>query len=152
MRKRSIVLVTGALVLVASLVIGPAATAKPERTRGRDGYLRARPGAVHAQPVRDGGKQHPDAAHDEHVLAFGAIYNNKAALVPQLWDGAPKILKDPLTVTWKYKQSAVWSDGQPVMGAGLLRHIQDEHEPELRHHRPDGLGGHHEASSPRASR
>ena len=32
MRKRSILLVTGALALVASLVIGPAATAKPERT------------------------------------------------------------------------------------------------------------------------
>jgi peptide/nickel transport system substrate-binding protein len=51
------------------------------------------------------------------VLASGGIYNNKAALVPELWDGQPKILKnDPLTVTWKYKQNAVWSDGQPVTG------------------------------------
>ena len=31
MRKRSLLLVTGALVLVTSLVVGPSATAKPER-------------------------------------------------------------------------------------------------------------------------
>ncbi len=117
MRKRSILLVTGALALVASLVIGPAATAKPERTSAGTVVFGHDQEPSTLNPFVTEGSNTPTPLAMNPVLASGGIYNNKAALVPELWDGAPKILKaDPLTVTWKYKQSAVWSDGQPVLG------------------------------------
>ncbi len=117
MRKRSILLVTGALALVASLVIGPSATAKPERTSAGTVVFGHDQEPSTLNPFVTEGSNTPTPLAINPVLGSGGIYNNKAALVPELWDGAPKILKaDPLTVTWKYKQSAVWSDGQPVLG------------------------------------
>ena len=115
--KRSILLVAGALVLVASLVIGPAASAKSEATSAGTVVFGHDQEPSTLNPFVTEGSNTPTPLTMNNVLASGAIYNNKAALIPQLWDGQPKILKnDPLTVTWKYKQSAVWSDGQPVTG------------------------------------
>jgi peptide/nickel transport system substrate-binding protein len=117
MRKRSILLVAGALALVASLVIGPSATAKPERTLAGTVVFGHDQEPSTLNPFVTEGSNTPTPMAMNPVLASGGIYNNKAALIPELWDGQPKILKnDPLTVTWKYKQNAVWSDGQPVTG------------------------------------
>lgn len=117
MRKRSILLVTGAVALVASLVIGPSATAKPERTLAGTVVIGHDQEPSTLNPFVTEGSNTPTPLAINPVLASGGIYNNKAELIPELWDGQPKILKsDPLTVTWKYKQSAVWSDGQPVLG------------------------------------
>lgn len=121
MRKSSILLLTGALVLVASLVIGPAASAKPARS--------------FAGTVVVGEDQEPDILNNyltagnsqttadtmNLVLAGGTIFNQKAALTPYLLTGLPKLLKsDPLTATATYKNSAVWSDGKPITGADFV--------------------------------
>ena len=55
------------------------------------------------------------------MLASGMIYNQNAKLVPFLFDGEPKLLKsNPLTVTFKYKASAKWSDGRQLTGNDFL--------------------------------
>ncbi len=52
------------------------------------------------------------------VLASASVYNQNAKLVPYLVDGAPKIVKsNPLTVTFRYKKNAKWSDGRQITGA-----------------------------------
>ena len=121
MRKRSILLVACALALVASLVIGPAATAKPQRTSAGTVVFGHDQEPSTLNPFVTEGSNTPTPLAINPVLGSGGIYNNKAALVPELWEAPPKILRaDPLTVTWKYKQSAVWSDGQPVLGQDFL--------------------------------
>ena len=55
------------------------------------------------------------------TLAAGAIYNEKAQLVPYLMESVPKLVKaEPLTVTAKFKQSAVWSDGKPITSRDFI--------------------------------
>lgn len=119
MRKRSMLLVACVSALVASLIVGPAATATPERQA--------------AGTVVFGADQEPNTLNywldsmlwmsiiTNKVQAAGEIYNNKAELVPYLMDGKPKVVKQkPFTTTHKYKQSAVWSDGKPVTGADFV--------------------------------
>jgi peptide/nickel transport system substrate-binding protein len=121
MRKRSILVVAGALALVASLVIGPSATAKPAQQSagtviiGHDQEPAVLNGYITA------GNAYTTALAVNPVLAGGAVYNQKAVLVPFLFDGSPKLLKsNPLTVTFKYKASAKWSDGKQLTGADFV--------------------------------
>ena len=120
MRKQSLWLLAG-LVLVASLIIGPGATASPAKTTAGTVVF-----------IHD---QEPPTLRsnwtDNNLYATGLITNRifdgcekrneKGNLVPQLCDGKPRILKkNPLTVTFKYKANAVWSDGRPVTGADYV--------------------------------
>jgi peptide/nickel transport system substrate-binding protein len=121
MRKRSLVLLIGLIALIATLVGGPSATATTDRTLagtvviGHD----QEPGILNFFLASGNGYTNSLAMNP--VLASGMIYNQKAELVPYLFDGKPKILaKEPLKVTFKYKQSAVWSDGKPITGADFL--------------------------------
>jgi ABC-type transport system substrate-binding protein len=121
MSKRSILLLAGAAALVASLVIGPAATAKSSRQSAGTVVFGHDQEPSTLNPFITDGSNTPTPLTINNVLASGSIYNNKAVLIPQLMDGGPKILKgDPLTVTWKYKSTAVWSDGQPVTGQDFV--------------------------------
>jgi peptide/nickel transport system substrate-binding protein len=121
MRKRSILLVAGALALVASLVIGPAATAKPEQQSAGTVVIGADQEPAILNIYLTAGNSYTTAVAINPVLAGGMIYNQKAVLVPYLFDGAPKIVTgNPLTVTFKYKASAKWSDGKPVTGADFV--------------------------------
>ncbi len=121
MPKRSLLLLAGLVALVGSLVIGPSATATSERTAAGTVVFGHDQEPSTLNPFVTEGSNTPTPLAMNPVLASGGIYNNKAALVPELWDGQPKILKaDPLTVTWKYKQSAVWSDGKPVLGEDFV--------------------------------
>lgn len=119
MRKRSILLLACASALVASLVVGPAATATPERQT--------------AGTVIFGADQEPNTLNyatdsmywmsiiTSKILGSGLIYNEKAELIPYLMEGKPKILKlKPFTTTHTYKKSAVWSDGKPLTGADFV--------------------------------
>ena len=119
MRKRTILLLVGALAISASLVVGPAATASPEgQTAGT---------------VVFGADQEPNTLNwavdnmywmaiiTNKIHADGSIYNDKAELVPYLLEGNAKIVKlKPLTTTHTYKQTATWSDGKPVTGADFV--------------------------------
>ena len=121
MPKRSLLLLAGLVALVGSLVIGPSATAKSERAAAGTVVFGHDQEPSTLNPFVTEGSNVPTPLAMNPVLASGGIYNNKATLIPELWDGQPKILKaDPLTVTWKYKQSAVWSDGKPVLGQDFL--------------------------------
>jgi peptide/nickel transport system substrate-binding protein len=121
MHKRSILLVAGALALVASLVIGPAATAKPEQQSAGTVVIGADQEPAILNIYLTAGNSYTTAVAINPVLAGGMIYNQKAVLVPYLFDGAPKIVtSNPLTVTFKYKASAKWSDGKPVTGADFV--------------------------------
>lgn len=115
MRKRWIAPSIVALAIVGSLVVGPAAPAVPERTSAGTVVF------IHDQepPTLRGNWI------DNNLLATGLvtnniwyggqIYDNTATLRPRLFEAKPKLVKkNPETVTFKYKGSAVWSDGRPV--------------------------------------
>jgi peptide/nickel transport system substrate-binding protein len=130
MRKRSILLVTGALALVASLVIGPAATAKPDQQSAGTVVIGHDQEPDILNPYLTAGNAYTTALAVNPVLAGGMIYNQKAVLIPYLFDGQPKITKQsPLTVQFKYKASAKWSDGKPVTGADFVATWRTEMNP-----------------------
>jgi len=114
MRKRSFLLVAGALAIVASLVVGPASA----------GSERASAGTVviiHDQepPTLRGDWEDNNllatALVTNNIFYGGAIYDAKAQLVPRLLTARPKLLKQrPATASFSYKPTAVWSDGKPV--------------------------------------
>ena len=121
MRKRSLLLLTGAIVLVTSLVVGPAATAKPERASAGTVVVihDQEPGILN--PFLSEGNGYTVALALNKILAAGVIYNDKVKRVPELLEARPKILKnEPLTVTGTYKKTAVWSDGRPITGADFV--------------------------------
>jgi peptide/nickel transport system substrate-binding protein len=115
MPRRTALPLVGLLAVVGSLVFGPAAPAVPERATAGTVVF------IHEQepPTLRGGWI------DNNLLATGLITNNiwhggqiydsNAKLQPRLFEGKPKLTKTrPQTVTFKYKASAVWSDGKPV--------------------------------------
>jgi|SwirhisoilCB2_FD_contig_61_2353431_length_1784_multi_4_in_0_out_0_2 peptide/nickel transport system substrate-binding protein len=121
MRKRSILALGGALAIIASLVVGPAATAGPERASAGTVVMvhDQEPGILNNFLAEGNG--YTNALVMNVILANGVIYDNKAVLKPYLLTAVPKILnKEPLKATATYKQSAVWSDGKPVTGADFL--------------------------------
>jgi len=128
MRKRTILLLVGALAISASLVVGPAATATPERQT--------------AGTVVFGADQEPNTLNwaldamlwmsmiTNKITVSGEIYNDKAQLVPYLTEGKPKIVKaKPLTTTHTYKKTAAWSDGKPVTGADFVTRWRVQMDP-----------------------
>ena len=121
MRKRSLLLLTGAFVLVASLVVGPSATAKPERASAGTVVIihDQEPGILN--PFLSEGNGYTVSLALNKILAAGTIYNDKVQVVPELLTAGPKILKkEPLKVTATYKPNAVWSDGKQITGADFV--------------------------------
>ena len=121
MRKRTTVLVACAAALVASLVIGPAATAKSDAAAAGTVVIGADQEPVTLNFYLTEGNSYTTSLAVSPMLASGMIYNQNAKLVPFLFDGEPKILKsNPLTVTFKYKAAAKWSDGRQLTGNDFL--------------------------------
>ncbi|MDQ3671792.1 MAG: ABC transporter substrate-binding protein [Actinomycetota bacterium] len=121
MRKRSLLLLTGLLVLVGSLVIGPAATATTDGAQAGTVVI------VHDQEpgILNGylseGNGYTVALVMNTILAGGTIYDDKVKLRPYLAEAVPKLLqKEPLKATMTYKKTANWSDGKPVTGADFM--------------------------------
>jgi peptide/nickel transport system substrate-binding protein len=120
MRKRSILLLVGALAIVATLVVGPAATAGPAKTSAGTLVL------IHDQEPPNLQNNWASNGLYATVLVLnniwygGQIRNDKGNLVLALFTSKPKVVKsNPLTVSFQYKPSAVWSDGKPVTCADL---------------------------------
>jgi len=130
MRRRSLLLLTGTIVLVVSLILGPSATAKIASTAGPASTERQLAGTVvigHDQEpgilnfYLASGNGYTVSLAVNPILASSMVYNDKAVLVPYLFDGQPKLLaKEPLKISFKFKQTAVWSDGKPITGADFL--------------------------------
>jgi peptide/nickel transport system substrate-binding protein len=115
MSKRSIVLVAFTIAAVASLTVGSAASAKSGGASAGTVVMvhDQEPGIVN--PFLSTGNGYVNSLVFGPVLASGSIYNQKAQLVPYLFEANPKLLKEePLTVTATFKKSAVWSDGKPI--------------------------------------
>ena len=115
MRRRATLPTLAALALLVSLVVGSAATAKPELRLAGTVVI------IHEQepPSLRGGwidnNLQATGLITNNIWYGGQIYDNKAVLRPRLFEGPPKLVKtSPQTVTFKYKASAVWSDGKPV--------------------------------------
>jgi peptide/nickel transport system substrate-binding protein len=118
MRKRSILLLTSAVALVASLIVGPAATAKSEGASAGTVIIGHDQEPVTLNFYITEGNAYTTSLAMNPVLASASVYDQNAKLQPFLVDGAPKIVKsNPLTVTFRYKQSAKWSDGRQITGA-----------------------------------
>jgi peptide/nickel transport system substrate-binding protein len=121
MRKSSVVLVGCALAAAATLVVGPAATAGPQRAAAGTVVIGADQEPVTLNFYLTEGNSYTTSLAVSPMLASGMIYNQNAKLVPFLFDGAPKVLKtNPLTVSFKYKATAKWSDGRQITGRDFL--------------------------------
>jgi peptide/nickel transport system substrate-binding protein len=121
MHKRSILLLIGVLAIIASLVIGPSATATTDKvTAGTVVIIHDQEPGILNNFLQEG-NGYTVALMFNPIFAGGTIYNDKVQLVPYLLEAVPKLLnKEPLKATMKYKASAVWSDGKPVTGADFL--------------------------------
>jgi len=121
MRKRSLLLLTGLIALVGTLVVGPTATATTEGASAGTVVI------VHDQEpgilnnFLSEGNGYTVALVMNTILAGGLIYDDKVKLKPYLLQSLPKLLqKEPLKASVTYKANAVWSDGKPVTGADLV--------------------------------
>jgi peptide/nickel transport system substrate-binding protein len=115
MRKRSLLLLAGAAAIVASLVVGPAATAGPEKaSAGTVVFIHDQePPSLRANWVDN--NLYATALVVNNIWYGGQIRNANAGWVTRLFTGPPKLVKrSPLTVSFQYSPKAVWSDGTPV--------------------------------------
>src|SRR5687768_12825283 len=122
MRKSSIVFLGGVLAIVASLVVGPAATAKSTGASAGTVVIvhDQEPGGTLNNFISEG-NGYTNALVMNPILAGGVIYDNNVKLRPYLLESLPKLLqKEPLKATMKYKANANWSDGKPVTGADFM--------------------------------
>jgi len=120
MRKRSLFFLTGAVALVASMVIGPAATAEPQQARGTV-VIGHDQEPVTLNNLITEGNAYTTSLVTNTILAGGAVYNQNARLVPFLFAGPARITRaNPLTVQFAYKPTARWSDGRQVTGADFV--------------------------------
>ncbi len=121
MRKRSMLLLTGAVALVASLIVGPAATAKSDRQSAGTIIIGHDQEPVTLNFYITEGNAYTTSLAMNPVLASASVYDQNAKLQPFLVAGAPKIVKsDPLTVSFAYKPAAKWSDGKQITGADFM--------------------------------
>jgi ABC-type transport system substrate-binding protein len=121
MSKRSFLLFAGALAIVASLIVGPAATAGPEKASAGTVVIihDQEPGILNN--FLASGNGYTVALVMNPIIANGLIYDDKVRLQPYLLEKYPTLVKkNPLTATMKYKASATWSDGKPVTGADFV--------------------------------
>jgi peptide/nickel transport system substrate-binding protein len=135
MRKGTLLPLVGALAVAASLVIGPAATAGPERAAQAGTVV-----FIHDQEPPNlqgpwvGNNLYATSLVINNIWYGGQIRDDKGNLVPRLFTGKPRITKrNPLTVQFQYKPSAVWSDGRPVTCADFRAtwqvNINPQHNP-----------------------
>ncbi len=121
MSTRSIVLLMGVIAAIASLALGSSAAAKNEgATAGTVVMVHDQePGILN--PFLSEGNGYVNSLTIGPVLASGSIFNQKAQLVPYLFESNPKLIrKEPLTVTATFKKSAVWSDGKPITATDFI--------------------------------
>jgi len=118
MRKRSILLLAGAVALIGSLVIGPAATAGPERTSAGTVVLIHDQEPPNLQNNWVGNGTLATAYILNNIWYGGQIRDANAAWALRNFASKPKLIKSsPQTVQITFSDKAVWSDGKPMTGA-----------------------------------
>jgi peptide/nickel transport system substrate-binding protein len=115
MRKRSLLLLAGALAIVASLVVGPAATAGPEKASAGTVVFIHDQEPPNLRPTWVDNNLYATSLVLNNIWQGGQIRDNSAKWVTRLFTGPPKLLKkSPLTVSFEFSKKANWSDGTPV--------------------------------------
>ena len=115
MRKRSLLLLAGAAAIVASLVVGPAATAGSDKVSAGTVVFIHDQEPPNLRPAWVDNSLYATSLVDNSIFQGGQIYNNNAQWVTKLFTGPPKLLKkSPLTTQFTFSPKAVWSDGTPV--------------------------------------
>jgi peptide/nickel transport system substrate-binding protein len=115
MSKRSLWLLAG-LVLVASLIVGPGATASPAKTNAGTIVFIHDQEPPNLQGPWVGNNLYATSLVLNNIWYGCQIRNASAAFVPRLCTARPTVTKkSPLTVKFTYKKEAVWSDGKPVV-------------------------------------
>jgi len=119
MRKRSMWL-AALLALVASLVVGPGATAGTAQGSGTVVFIHDQePPNLNSAFV--GNNLYATSLVVNNIFYGCQLRNASAAWSLGLCESKPKIVKArPLTVAFKYKANAVWSDGKPVTGKDFI--------------------------------
>lgn len=120
MRKRSILLLVGALAIAASLVVGPAATAGPSGASAGTVVFIHDQEPPNLQGPWVGNNLYATSLVLNNIWYGGQIRNDKGDFVVRNFAGKPRVIKQrPLTVQFQYSNNAVWSDGKPVVCADL---------------------------------
>jgi peptide/nickel transport system substrate-binding protein len=120
MRKRSIVLLAGAVAIAATLVVGPTATASSDRASAGTVVFIHDQEPPNLQGPWVGNNLYATSLVINNIWYGGQIRDAKANFQPKLFTGAPKLTKKkPLTVTVEYSAKAKWSDGKPVTAKDL---------------------------------
>ncbi|HEX4746902.1 MAG TPA: ABC transporter substrate-binding protein [Gaiellaceae bacterium] len=115
MRKRSLLLLAGAVAIVASLVVGPAATAGSEKVSAGTVVFIHDQEPPNLRPSWVDNSLYATSLVVNNIFLGGQIRDNNAKWVTRLFTGPPKLLKtNPMTVQFTYSPKAVWSDGKPV--------------------------------------
>src|SRR5262245_62152597 len=115
MRKRSLLLLAGVAAILASLVVGPAATAGPDKVSAGTVVFIHDQEPPNLRPSWVDNSLYATSLVDNSIFQGGQIYNNNAQWVTRLFTGPPKLLKsNPLTTQFTFSPKAVWSDGKPV--------------------------------------
>jgi peptide/nickel transport system substrate-binding protein len=115
MRKRSLVLLAGAAAIIASLVIGPAASAGPDKVSAGTVVFIHDQEPPNLRPAWVDNSLYATSLVDNSIFLGGQIRDNNANWVTRLFTGPPKLLKkSPQTVQFTYSPKANWSDGTPV--------------------------------------
>jgi peptide/nickel transport system substrate-binding protein len=115
MRKRSLLLLAGVVAIVASLVVGPAATAGPEKASAGTVVFIHDQEPPSLRPSWTDNSLYATSLVMNNIFYGGQIRDDKANWVTRLFTGPPKILKkSPLTTQFTFSPKANWSDGKPV--------------------------------------
>jgi len=116
MRKRSILLLVGAVAILASLVVGPAATAGPAGASAGTVVFVHDQEPPNLQGPWVGNNLYATSLVINNIWYGGQIRNDKGDFVVRNFSGKPRVIKaSPLTVQFQYSNNAVWSDGKPVV-------------------------------------
>jgi peptide/nickel transport system substrate-binding protein len=115
MRKRSLLLLAGAAAIVASLVVGPAATAGPEKASAGTVVFIHDQEPPSLRPNWVDNNLYATSLVTGNIFHGGMIRDNNANWVLRNFASKPKLVKrSPLTVTFQVHPKAMWSDGKPV--------------------------------------
>jgi peptide/nickel transport system substrate-binding protein len=115
MRKRSLLLLAGAAAILASLVVGPAATAGPEKVSAGTVVFIHDQEPPNLRPDWVDNSLYATSLVDNNIFLGGMIRDDKSNWVLRNFASPPKLVKsNPLTVRFTYSPKAMWSDGKPV--------------------------------------
>ena len=142
MRKRSIVLLAGAVAIAATLVVGPTATASSDRASAGTVVFIHDQEPPNLQGPWVGNNLYATSLVLNNIWYGGQIRDNKANLVPRLFTCEAEAREEEAADDCR----RVHEEGQLVgrqarHREGPSRDVAGLHQPGEQRHQPDGLGG-----------